>query len=115
MPPATSDTSAPRPISDTSLGERYLAAVAPLAAADWLGDNPHADAHGGVGHAAMMLGQPDRARAAYAHARDLNGAVGHHLQAAGALGRALEVAAHYRADRPPSCAACWTRWLRLSR
>ena len=81
-------------------GERYLAATPAPTAADWLGGNPYADAYHGLGLAYAALGQPDRARAALARAREQNRAVGHHVQARSSAMNELLVALAYQADRP---------------
>jgi DNA-binding CsgD family transcriptional regulator len=83
-----------------ALGERCLIGTPPITTADWLGSNPYADAHVGLGTAYAGLGQPDQALAALARARELLQAIGNHQEVGFCGLTALQVARAYRADRP---------------
>jgi len=83
-----------------ALGERYLADAAPPATADWLGGNPYADAHSGLGEVHRALGRPEDARAAFARAGELYRAVGLHRAAWLAADDELYVVLSYQLDRP---------------
>lgn len=83
-----------------ALGQRCLADTPPSTTADWLGSNPDADAHVGLGTAYAGLGQPDQALAALARARALLRAIGNHQEVGFCGLTALQVARAYRADRP---------------
>ncbi|HEX5503827.1 MAG TPA: AAA family ATPase, partial [Thermomicrobiales bacterium] len=81
-------------------GARCVDGTPPVTVADWLGSNPYADAHTGLGTAYAGLGQPERALAALARARELLRAIGNHYEVAFCAMIALRVALAYRADRP---------------